>query len=59
MIIWEYQNTKNIFAKDYTPNWSEKGFVIKNVKKKKKSTMDILLEKEFKRLAKQNSAMKK
>ena len=22
---------KNIFAKDYVPNWSEEGFVIKNV----------------------------
>ena len=28
----EYQNKKNIFAKRYTPNWSEEDFVIKKVK---------------------------
>ena len=28
----EYQNIKNIFAKVYVPNWSEKVFVIKKVK---------------------------
>ena len=27
-----YQNTKNIFTKRYTPNWSEEVFVIKKVK---------------------------
>ena len=27
--IWKY---KNIFAKGYTPNWSEEAFVIKEVK---------------------------
>ena len=30
---------KNIFAKGYTPNWSEEGFVIKKVKKYR--SMDI------------------
>ena len=25
----EYRNIKKIFSKDYTPNWSEEGFVIK------------------------------
>ena len=28
----EYQNIKNIFAKDYIPNWLEELFVIKKVK---------------------------
>ena len=23
VILIEYQNTKNVFAKQYTPNWSE------------------------------------
>ena len=32
MIVLEYQNIKNIFAKGYSPNWSEKVFVIKRVK---------------------------
>ena len=32
VIIKEYQNTKNIFTKRYTPNWSEEVFVIKKVK---------------------------
>ena len=32
VIILQYQNTKNIFAKGYTPNWSEEVFVIKKVK---------------------------
>ena len=27
--MWEYQN---IFAKGYTPNWSEEVFVVKEVK---------------------------
>ena len=29
--MWEYQK-KNIFAKGYTPNWSEENFLIKEVK---------------------------
>ena len=29
VIMWEYQN---IFAKGYTPNWSEEVFVVKEVK---------------------------
>ena len=32
MILWEHQNIKNIFEKDYVPNWSEEVFVIKKVK---------------------------
>ena len=32
MIVAEYQNTKNSFAKGYTPNWSEERFVTKKVK---------------------------
>ena len=32
VIMLEYQNKKNIFAKKYTPNWSEEVFVIKEVK---------------------------
>ena len=32
VIMLEYQNKKNIFAKGYTPNWSEEVIVIKDVK---------------------------
>ena len=32
VILLEYQNKKNTFAKGYTPNWSEEIFVIKKVK---------------------------
>ena len=32
VILLEYRNTKIVFAKDYTPNWSEEVFVIKKVK---------------------------
>ena len=32
MITLEYQDTKNIFAKGYPPNWSEEVFVTKEVK---------------------------
>ena len=32
VIFLEYHNIKNIFAKGYVPNWSEKDFVIKKVK---------------------------
>ena len=32
MIFLEYQNIKKIFAKGYTPNWSEDILVIKKVK---------------------------
>ena len=32
IILLEYQNKKNIFAKGYVPNWSEKVFMIKKVK---------------------------
>ena len=32
VIVEEYQNTKNSFAKGYTPNWSEGKFVTKKVK---------------------------
>ena len=28
----EFQNIKNIFAKGYTPNWSEEVFVINKIK---------------------------
>ena len=31
-MILEHQHLKNTFAKVYTPNWSEKIFVIKKVK---------------------------
>ena len=31
-IFLEYQNIKNIFAKGYVPNWSDKVFVIAKVK---------------------------
>ena len=32
VILLEYQNiTKNVFGKGYTPNWSEKVLVIKEV----------------------------
>ena len=27
----EFQNTKNIFAIGYTPNWSEEAFVVNKV----------------------------
>ena len=33
VIVEEYQNTKNSFAKGYTPNWFEEKFVTKKVKK--------------------------
>ena len=32
MILLEYQNLKNIFAKGYTTNWWEEVFVIKKAK---------------------------
>ena len=32
VIVAEYQNTKNSFAKGYTPNWSEERFVTKKVR---------------------------
>ena len=32
VILLEYQNMKMFFANDYTPNWSDKDFVIKKVK---------------------------
>ena len=32
MILLEYQNAKNFFAKGCTPNWSEEVFMIKKVK---------------------------
>ena len=28
----EFQNTKNIFAKGYTPDWSEEVFVVSKIK---------------------------
>ena len=31
VIVEEYLNTKNSFAKEYTPNWSEEKFVNKKV----------------------------
>ena len=32
VLLLEYQNIKNIFAKGYVPNWSEEVFLIKKVK---------------------------
>ena len=32
MMLLEYQNKKNILAKGYVPNWSEKVFMIKKIK---------------------------
>ena len=32
VIMLEHQNTKNIFARGYTPKWSEEVFLIKEVK---------------------------
>ena len=32
VIMLQYLNTKSIFAKGYTPNWSEEVFVVKEVK---------------------------
>ena len=32
VILLEYQNIKNIFTKDYFPNWSEEVLVIKRIK---------------------------
>ena len=32
MILSEYQNTKNIFAKGYTQNWSGEVFIISKIK---------------------------
>ena len=32
VILLEYQNIKNIFAKGYFPNWSEEVLVIKRIK---------------------------
>ena len=32
MTMQEYENIKNFFANDYSPSWSEKVFVIKEVK---------------------------
>ena len=31
MILSEYQNTKNIFAKGYTQNWSGEVFIISKI----------------------------
>ena len=61
---------KNIFAKGYTPNWSEEVFVIKKVKNTVPWTyvindlngeeiMGTFYEKEFKRQVKKNSELKK
>ena len=32
MIVSEYQNAKFFFAKSYTQNWSEKAFVVSELK---------------------------
>ena len=32
VIVSEYRNTKNIFAKGYTQNWSEEIFIINKIK---------------------------
>ena len=61
---------KNIFAKDYIPNWSEGVFVIKKVKNNVRSTHVIsdhndeelfgtFMKKSCKRQAKKNSRLKK
>ena len=61
---------KNIFAKGYTPNWSEEGFVIKKVKNTVPWTYvtnDVndeeingtIYEKELKRLIKKNLGLKR
>ena len=33
VILWEIQNTKNIFAKGYTQNLSKEPFIIKTIKR--------------------------
>ena len=54
---------KNIFAKGYTPNWSEEVFVIKKVKNSVPWTVKKLLEhfmkKNYKKQIKKNSELKK
>ena len=61
---------KNIFAKGYTPNWSEKVFVIKKVKNTVPWTyvindlngdeiIGIIYEKNYKRLINKNLGLKK
>ena len=39
--MYEYQNKKNIFAKGFTPNWSEEIFVIKTIKNTVRWAYDI------------------
>ena len=46
MILSEYQNIKTFFAKGYTPNWSEKDFVIKKVKNLFRGRMLLVILKE-------------
>ena len=41
MVLLEYQNIKNIFAKCYVPNWSEEVFVIKRIKNSVPWTYDM------------------
>ena len=60
--IWKY---KHIFAKEYTPNWSEEDFVVSKIKRtvpwtyvianlNGEKTLRIFYEKEWKKLIKKN-----
>ena len=50
---------KNIFAKGYTPNWSEEVFVIKKVKNKKKKLLERFTKTNSKKQMKKNLELKK
>ena len=70
VILLEYQNIKNIFAKGYTPNWSEEAFMIKKVKStllwtyvindlNREEFFGSFYEKELKKQIKKNLELKK
>ena len=61
----EFLNTKNIFVKGYTPNWSEEVFVISKIKNTVPSIyvindltdeeiLEHFMKKNYKRLIKKN-----
>ena len=70
VILLEYQNIKNIFAKGYTPNWSEEAFMIRKVKStllwtyvindlNREEFFGSFYEKELKKQIKKNLELKK
>ena len=67
--IW-ISKYKNIFGKEYTPNWSEEVFVIKKVENtvlghmllmifERKKFLEYFIKKNYKRLISKNSGQKK